>query len=150
MSDPASVLRPALATWLRADTEVLAAIGSGAATRIYSKLPPVNAAPPYVFIAGLSVLDDIAECLDATEVNLQVDVWSLTNPPAFTEAETIAKAVKASLVRMEDNAGNSPGFSISGFRVVSVQPQSTDYLTDPSDGKTVHAVIRATLAIDPV
>jgi hypothetical protein len=148
MSDPASVLRPGLATWLRTDTEVIAAFGAKT-VKILSKLPPVNEPYPYIFIAGLDVEDDTAECLDATQVILQIDVWSLTSPPSFTEAETIAKAVKSALTRMEEDIGNSPEFSISGFRVVAVQHDRTSYLTDPSDGKTVHAVIRATLSVDP-
>lgn len=118
--------------------------------QVFSKLPPVNSIAPYIFLGGFFVDDDSAECLSATQVNLSIDVWSLTSPPGFTEAETIAKAVKAALQRMEEDVGNSPEFSISGFRVVAVQAQGTDYLTDPSDGKTVHAVIRATLSVDPV
>lgn len=147
MSNPAAVLRPALEAWLRSDAGVIASFGSKP-VKVYKTLPPVNAVAPYIFLAGFSVLDDISECLDATEVDLQVDVWSLTNPPGFAEAETIAEAVKAALLTIEDGA-SSPAFTISGFRVVSAQPISTDYLTDPSDGKTVHAVIRISYAIDP-
>lgn len=147
MSDPASQLRPALATWLRNDTEVRAAFGAST-VQVFAKLPPVNAQSPYIFIAGLFVLDDLAECIDAAEVDVQIDVWSLTVPPGFAEAETIAAAVKASLARLEDN-GNSPAFTLASFRVVSSQAISTTYLTDPSDGKTVHAVIAARLSVDP-
>jgi len=148
VSDPASVLRPGLADWLRDDTEVIAAFG-GNTVKVFAKVPPINAAIPYVWIAGFDVEDDSAECLDATQVALQIDVWSLTTPPGFAEAESIAAAVRASMVRMADD-GDSPLFSISGFRVVAVQIDRTQYLTDPSDGKTVHAVIAATLSVDPV
>lgn len=148
MSDPASILRPALAAWLRNDTEVIAAFGVNP-LKILSKTSPVNVGYPYVWIAGFDVEDDTAECLDATQVILQIDVWSLTSPPGFAEAEAIAKAVKASLTRMENAVGNSPELTLSGFRVVAVQHDRTNYLTDPSDGKTVHAVIRATLSVDP-
>lgn len=148
MSDPALVLRPALETWLRADTEVIAAFGSRP-VKVYKTLPPVNAVAPYIFIAGLDVADDLAECLDATQVHVQLDVWSLMDPPGFSQAEAIARAAKASLVRLEDS-GDSPAFTIAGFRVTAAQPVSTRYLTDPSDGKTVHAVILITLSIDPV
>jgi hypothetical protein len=148
MSDPASVLRPALATWLRTDTEVRAAFGSNT-VQVFAKLPPVDARAPYIFLAGLDVEADDAECLDASQVILQIDVWSLTSPPGFTEAETIAKAVQSALRRMEEDVGNSPEFSISGFRVVAVQYDRTSYLTDPSDGKTVHAIVAATLSVDP-
>lgn len=146
MSNPSVVLRPALETWFRGDTQVIASF-NGKTVKVYKSLPPVNAVAPYIFIAGLTVLDDIAECLDATEVDLQIDVWSLTDPPGFAEADAISTAVKASIFRLQNT--DSPAFTIAGFRVVAVQPISTDYLTDPSDGKTVHAVIRATLSIDP-
>lgn len=146
MSDPAGVLREALYDYLIADAEVIASFGA-ADVKIYKTLPPVNAHSPYIFIAGLFVRDDIAECIDAAEVDLQIDVWSLTDPPGFTEAEAVAKAVKASLAGLEDT-GDSPGLTLAGHRIVWVQPTSTNYLTDPSDGKTVHAVILATLSID--
>lgn len=149
MSDPASVLRPGLATWLRTDTEIVTAFGSST-PQVYAKLPPINAAYPYIFIAGMDVESDDAECLRASQVILQIDVWSLTIPPGFTEAETIAKAVKSAIYRLQADVGNSPQFSISGFRVVDAQVDRTSYLTDPSDGKTVHAVISATLSVDPV
>jgi len=148
MSDPASVLRPALATWLRGDTEVRAAFGANT-VKVFAKIPLVNEPMPYVWLAGFDVEDDSAECLDATQVVLQIDVWSLTSPPGFAEAEAIAAAVGAALKRIEEDVGNSPEFSISGFRVVAVQFDRTAYLTDPSDGKTVHAIISATLSVDP-
>jgi hypothetical protein len=148
MSDPASVLRPGLADWLRDDTEVIAAFGSNT-VKVFAKIPPVNSPMPYIWIAGLEVEDDTAECLEATQVILQVDVWSLTSPPGFAEAEAIAKAVKSALTRMEEDVGNSPEFTIAGFRVVACQHDRTSYLTDPSDGKTVHAIVRATLSVDP-
>ena len=44
----------------------------------------------------------------------------------------------------------SAAFDSGNIRVVAVQASSTQYLTDPSDGKTVHAVIGATLSVDPV
>lgn len=149
MSDPASVLRTALATWLRTDTGIITAFGANM-VKVFAKLPPINAGYPYIYIAGFEVDDDSVECLQATQVILQIDVWSLTTPPAYTEAETIAAAIKSALLRMEADVGNSPAFTISGFRVVAVQFDRTSYLTDPSDGKTVHAVINATLSVDPV
>lgn len=148
MSDPAGVLRPALADWLRADTGIIAAFGANA-VRVYEQLPPTNAHKPYIFLAGFDIEDDTAECLDAVQVVLQLDVWSLTTPPGFAEAEAIAAAVKAALLLMDADAGHSPEFTIAGFRVVAVQANATRYLTDPSDGKTVHAVIGATLSVDP-
>jgi hypothetical protein len=148
VSDPASQLRPALETWLRGDTEVRAAFGAKA-VKVYKTLPPPNVHPPYIVIAGLSVDDDLAECMDNALVDVQLDVWSLTEPPGFAEAETIAAAVKASIKRTEDT-GDSPAFTLADHRVVTAEPLSTNYLTDPSDGETVHAVILARLSVDQI
>lgn len=147
MSDPTDVLGPGLKAWIETDTEVIAAF-AGKAVKVFDLLPPPNEAKPYVFIAGLDPDDVAAECYDAAEVNLQVDVWSLTSPPGFVQARRIAKAVKAALVRCEDT-GASPAFTLYGQRVTAVDMARTRYLTDPSDGKTVHAVIEARLSVDP-
>lgn len=148
MSDPAGLIRNALETWLRGDSGVIAAFGSKP-VKIYSTLPPVDAKAPYVFISGVDPDDDLAACMDNAIVNLELGVWSLTSPPGFTEAEAIAPAVKAAVARMEAT-GDSPAFSISGFAIKSAENLSTQYLTDPSDGKTVHAVILARLTVDQV
>jgi len=146
VSDPAGLIRPALEVWLRADTEVIAAFGAKP-VKIYSTLPPPNTSKPYVVLAGIDPDDDLAQCMDNAIVNLEIGVWSLMSPPGFAEAETIAPAVKAAIARMEDT-GDSPAFTIAGHRIVSAENLSTQYLTDPSDGKTVHGVILARLTVD--
>lgn len=147
MSEPSAELRPALRTWLKADTEVAAAFGVKT-VKVFAQLPAPNEGYPYVVLAGFLNEDEAADCYDAVIVNLQVDVWSLTSPPGFAEAETIAKAVKASLRRIE--LGSSPAFTLASHRVVAVELNGTQYLTDPSDGRTVHAVINARLSVDPL
>lgn len=148
MSEPSTELRPALRTWLKADTEVVAAFGAKE-VKVYAKLPKANLQPPYVAISGFANEDEEADCYEGVIVNLQVDVWSKTTPADFTEAETIARAVKASIKRTEDT-GDSPAFTMSSHRVVAVDLISTDYLTEPFDADTVHAVIRARLSVDPL
>lgn len=148
MSDPCGELREALEPWLRGWAGIVAAFGSKR-VKVYKTLPPPDATAPYLFIAGLTVLDDSAECMDNAEVEVQLDVWSLTDPPGFTEAEALAAAARDALVATEDT-GDSPAFTLTNFRVVSAQHASTTYLTDPSDGKTVHAVILARLYVDRV
>jgi hypothetical protein len=147
MSEPSAELRPALRSWLKADTEVVAAF-SGKEVKVFAKLPRTSVAPPYVAIAGFQNEDEAADCYSASIVNLQIDVWSKTTPADFTEAETIAAAVKASVKRTEDT-GDSPAFTLTGHRVVTVELISTDYLPEPYDAETVHAVIRARLSVDP-
>lgn len=148
MSDPSGPLRLALEPWLRADAGVIAAF-AGKPVKVFNKLPPIDAKAPYLFIAGFFVLPELADCMDNAEVDVQVDVWSLTNPPGFAEAERLAPAVVSAMQDTEDT-GQSPAFSVTGWRVVSALPVSTTYLTDPSDGKTVHAVTLTRLSLDRV
>jgi hypothetical protein len=146
MADPSPVLRPALRSYLKNETGIATAFGS-ATVKVFDKLPPPNTGMPYLFMAGFFVLDELADCIDAAEVDVQIDVWSLTDPPGFIQAETIAKAVKAALYALD---GDSPRMPLAGWRAVSVETVSTQYLTDPSDGKTVHAVILTRLSLDQV
>lgn len=147
MSDPATVLRPALKTWLTADTAVIAAFGSNP-VRVFKKTPPVNQHPLYVELLGIDVDDDLAECLDATEVTLTTYVTSLTSPPGFEEAEAMCAAVKASYARLETDIGNSPQFTIAGFRVRGVQSRSACF--QDATGKSVQGIVTTNLWIDPV
>lgn len=147
MSDPALELRPALKDWIKADTEVVTAFGVRE-VKVFAVLPTVNTAMPYVAIAGFFIEDETADCYDAAIVNLQLDVWSLITPAGFTEAERIGRAVKAAVLRAVDD-GDSPAFTVSGQRIVSVEPVSTQYLPDLSDAKTVHGIINMRLSVDP-
>lgn len=147
MSEPSAELRPALRTWLKADTEVVAAFGAKT-PKVFAQIPKPDEKYPYVLLSGFFNEDEAADCYSAVIVNLQVDVWSLTEPPGFAEAEGIAAAVKASLLRI--NEGDSPAFTLASHRVVFVELAGTQYLTDPSDGRTVHVVINARMSVDPL
>jgi hypothetical protein len=149
LTDLAGDLREGLEPYLRGDTGVIAAF-AGKAIKIFRTLPPVNAVSPYGFIAGLLVREDRAECLTAFEVDVQLDVWSLTSPPGFSEAQAVGSAFVAALRAMEDIGESPPAFSLAGWRIVTVGEISANYLTDPSDGKTVHGVVTATLSVDLV
>lgn len=147
MTIPAGELRAALEPWLRNYAAVVAAFDAKP-VRVFGQLPAVNVPSPYLVIAGLSVRLDPVECLDSCEADLQLDAWSLTDPPGFAEAEALADAAVEALQAILGDG--SPGFVIPGFRVVAVYNIETQFLTDPSDGKTVHGVISATLSIDPI
>ena len=85
MSDPSAELRPALEAWLRGNAAVITAF-AGKPVKIYgASKPPVNTIAPYVVIPGLYIGDALADCIDATEIELAVDVWSLTDPPGYAE-----------------------------------------------------------------
>jgi hypothetical protein len=146
MADPSAVLRLALRDYLKHETGIATAFGS-ATVKVFDKLPTPNAGMPYLFIQPFFVDDALAECMDDAEVDVSIDVWSLTDPPGLTQAETIAAAVKAALHSLD---GDSPRMPLSGWRCVAVENVNTQYLTDPSDGKTVHAVILTRLSLDQV
>ena len=151
MSDPALELGPALAAWLRADGDVIAAFAASSATlKVLDKIPLPNTPKPYIFIDGVDDGETPAECLDATEAFLNIGIWSLPTDGDKAEARRIGKAVRKALARMENDIGNSPEFTLAGFKVRGVYDVRTAYLTDPSDNKTIHGVLNATLSIDPV
>lgn len=145
-ADPCALLRPALKAWIKADTAVIAAF-AGKTVKVFAGFPPANTAKPYVVIASLFAAPLIGDCFAGSEVDYQLDVWSLTDPPGSAEAEAIAPAVAVAAVAMADP--DSPAFGIAGWAVKAVQPISTSYLTDPSDGKTAHALIRGRITLAP-
>lgn len=146
MADPSAVLRAALRSYLKNESGIGSAFGSST-VKVFAKLPPANEPMPYLFIQPFFVADDLAECMDNAEVDVSIDVWSLTDPPGLTQAETIAAAVKAALHSLD---GDSPRMPLAGWRCVAALTVNTQYLTDPSDGKTVHAVILTRLSLDQV
>ena len=117
MSIPARELRAALEPWLRNYSAVVAAFGAKP-VRVFGQLPAVNVPAPYLAIAGLKVRLEPVECLDSCEADLQIDAWSLTDPPGFVEAEALADACVQALQAIVDDG--SPGFSLDGYRVVAV------------------------------
>ena len=138
MSDLTGPLKRAIATTLRADGAVIAAFGANS-IRIVD-IPTPNEVPPYLTLGPGQVLPIFAEGFDLSEAEYPVHVWSLTSPPSSDEAEAIAPAVRAALAGVTVSAGG---------RVYAVLPVRTDYLIDPSDGRTVHAVITSRFTTAP-
>ena len=130
MSDITGALRDAASSALRADQGVAAAFGT-ATVKIYT-VPPPNAVEPYLVTGLGSVQPILAEGFDLSEVDFPVHVWSRPEPPSFDEAEAIAPAVRACMLGVEVSVGG---------RVYAAVPVRTEYLIDPSDNRTVHAVI---------
>lgn len=148
MSDPSGELRSACETLLKADAGVIAAFGSKP-VKVFAKLPVTNIAKPYVVISGFSVSPDLADCFDSAETDAQIDIWSLTDPPGYAEAEALGAAVQAALAPVDGDGQPILPFTLTGHRLSSVLPLGTDYLDDPSDGMTVHGVVRLRFATDP-
>lgn len=130
MSDLTGSLRRAIAARLRADPGVQATFTDGA-PRIVG-VPETNQKPPYITMGPALVDPVLAEGFDLSEIDYPVHVWSLTSPAGPAEAEEIAGAIRQALV--------APLELDTGRALVAI-PGRTTYLIDPSDGRTIHAVV---------
>ena len=138
MSDISAALQSAIATALRASPDVMAAFGVWP-IQIFD-IPPINAKPPYLTIGPAAVSELPADGFDLSEMDFPVHVWSLTSPPGHAEAQGFAAAVRSVLPGVEVTAGGL---------VYAVTLQRTTYLTDPSDGRTAHAIIACSFTTAP-
>jgi len=130
MSDPSLPLQIAIVAALKA--------ADVAADRIYDTVPP-NAVFPYVSISGSQVLPDKADCIDGTEVFVQLDAWSRAQ--GYPEVMGIAGSVVDAL--------DDEPLAVDGFHLVVFEMQSLNYLRDP-DGLTRHAAISFRALLQPV
>jgi hypothetical protein len=127
--DAAHELQVALINALRANADVGALVGS----RIYDRVPAGDgqnkAVFPYVSFGPVQDIPEDAECIEASELVIQIDIWS--RDPGFMEGRKIAKSIKLALgdqsLVLADNA--LVYFEFDGRRD----------LRDP-DGLTTHIV----------
>jgi hypothetical protein len=130
MSDPSLPLQAAIVAALKgADI---------AGDRIYDSVPP-SPTFPYVSISGSQVLPDKADCIDGTEVFLQIDAWSRAQ--GYPEL----MGVSASIV----DALDDQALTVDGFHLVVLEMQVLNYLRDP-DGLTRHAALTFRALLQPV
>lgn len=126
MSDPSLVLQGAIVSLLRDDQAIIALAG----TRVYDEVPDAPTFP-YVTVGDGQVLgNDIEDCGEGSEVNLQVDVWS--RAVGYPEVKRIAAAIRAALKAIP---------TLTGFNVSVVEFLQVRFLRDP-DGKTRHAALQ--------
>ncbi len=123
--DAGHEIQVAIVTALKADSDVAAMTGG----RVYDRVP-ANAEYPYISFGPEQDIPEDADCIEASEIILQIDVWS--QDPGFREARRVGKAVKRALtedaITLADNA--LVYFEYDGRRV----------LRDP-DGNTSHVVL---------
>jgi hypothetical protein len=103
--------------------------------RVYDAVPK-GPAYPYVSVGEGDTVGDDNSCFDASEVTVQIDVWS--TDVGWPEAKSIASAVRAALkaeLDLEDFANPVTTFRLCRF------------LRDP-DGVTRHAAMQFTFLID--
>lgn len=114
---------------------VAAGISGG---RVYDR-PPSTATVPYVSLGPSDAFEADADCIEASSVTQQLDVWSETG--SFAEASTIAGAIKAVLHRQEDS------LVMQGARLAIIEVRSIRRLRDP-DGKTSHIAIEVRAIVE--
>lgn len=138
MSNPSSELFPAIEAILRADAGVIAAFGAKPVA-IY-RMPPEDAPYPFIGLPGANVTDYAPDCIDAGDVDLQIDAWSRTDPPSYDEADRIITAAQAAILAAD--------IQLASFVVGEVMPISSRCVME-RDGQTAHATSMIRVPTDP-
>lgn len=103
---------------------------------VYDLVPP-NAAFPYVSLGSTWETQDDAECIQAVELGMRIDVWSRSIGSA--EARRIADTIRSSLhdaeIELAENA------------LALIEHKRTDTMRDP-DGITTHVAIEIAAVIE--
>ncbi len=123
MSDPSLPLQAAVIAALKAGA------GVGVGTRVYDAVPPTPTFP-YVSLGDMQVLPDKADCIDGTEVFVQIDAWS--RAVGYPEVKGIGAAIV--------NALDDKPLTVTSYTNVVFEIQNIQYLRDP-DGLTRHAAL---------
>jgi hypothetical protein len=96
---------------------------------VYDQVP-TNAAFPYVSIGPVTTVQDDADCLEAMEITVQVDVWS--RAVGVGEVGRMTDTVRRTLHRAE--------FELTDNALVMIEHTNSRRMRDP-DGLTNHAAI---------
>jgi len=128
MSDPSLVLQGAIVAALKDDAGVAAVVGE----RVYDDPPTASpVAFPYIDLGQFQVLDDWAGCIEGSEINFDVHVWSRSK--GTPEAKAIVGAVRGAL--------NDVDLDLSpAHRLIEITFQTHRIFTD-ADGATTHGVV---------
>lgn len=128
MSDPSLVLQGAIVEALKDATAVSALVGA----RVYDDPPTASSVTfPYIELGQFQVLDDWAGCVEGSEVNFDVHVWSRAK--GTPEAKTIVSAVRGVL--------NDADLDLApAHRLIEMTFQTHRVFTD-ADGATTHGVV---------
>ena len=127
MADPGLELQGAIVARLKADPGVAALVNG----RIYDSVPQ-SAAFPYISYGPEDLNDADADCFNALDVFVQLDVWS--RGVGYPEVKKIADAVRAALHDQED------ALPLPTNALVFIEHRQTNVLRDP-DGLTSHAAL---------
>lgn len=129
MSDPSLPLQAAIVKALK-DANVVAG------DRVYDDVPP-SPAFPYISLGDMQVIPDKADCIDGSEVFVQIDAWS--RAVGYPEVKGIGAAIVSAL--------DDRPLTVTGYTAVVFELQNIQYLRD-SDGITRHAALTFRALID--
>lgn len=129
--DVSHEIQVAIVARLKVDIDVAALIDG----RVFDRIPrsasgEVTATFPFVSFGPEQEIPENADCLDASEIILQIDAWS--RDPGYREVRRVAKAVVASL--------DESSLPIADNALVYFEYDGRRILRDP-DGLTSHAVL---------
>ncbi|MUO83995.1 DUF3168 domain-containing protein [Agrobacterium vitis] len=103
--DASHELQVAIVAALKASSDVMALVDG----RIYDRVPSDSSGGvqfPYISFGSTQDLPEHIECIDASDLTIQIDIWS--RDPGYAEARKIAKATKIALtdeeLSLSDNA----------------------------------------------
>lgn len=105
--------------------------------RVYDRRPP-DSTFPLITIGPAQTLADKYDCVDGSEVFLQIDVWS--RRPGFPECKGIVSAVHDLLDEYD--------LTVTGQRLITCERESVVYIRDP-DGLTSHAALTYRVVTEP-
>jgi hypothetical protein len=139
MRDGSPELRAAVRAALRIDPDLLAAFAPGTVP-VY-QIPPVNKRGAYFVLPGADVLELAGQGMDLSEPELALHLWSQTDPPGFTQVDTLGPLALAVIL------------GLAGTETASFYIRTADYvrgetLTDP-DGLTVHRIDHVAYVLEP-
>jgi hypothetical protein len=129
-------LQGAVVAVISADTDVKSLIGSP---------PRINPAQfttwpgSYIMIGEGHSVPDLAECIDGSEVYLDIHIWSRKDT-SFADAKKIAATIWAAL--------RAASITLTENRLLTLLPEGQQYLRDP-DGQTLHVVLTLKALCEP-
>ncbi|MGV1870889.1 DUF3168 domain-containing protein [Agrobacterium rosae] len=104
--DAAHELQFAIVAALKASADLNLLVGGRIHDRVPMENGKVTATFPYVSFGPVQDIPEDADCIEASELVIQLDAWS--RDPGFMEGRKIAKAIKAALneqtLPLADNA----------------------------------------------
>jgi hypothetical protein len=131
MSDPSLAIQQAYVARLVAEV-------TGVAGRVHDRAPP-NVQFPFLQIGDIEVVEDGAECIDATECTITLHIWS--RGIGRVQSRELAGAVRAALHEW------IPNLTPEGFRCVEHMHRDTRQMADP-DGETAHGILTFRILVD--